>query len=353
MDLITKTDCLDLTSLEIVILDEADRLEADGSAQVWMHELEKAVYEDPVNNNNRGCTCASKETKSGRMSVAFGCGCSVMSYSYKTKAISKWLFSATLTKDPVLLQNMNLFHPILFSAASIPKTTQIQQQTSQKSEATVSVSTPVVPSGLTQKFIKTDEATKPLILWYLLQNLGYRRVLCFTSSVENAHRLFLLLKSVNEVTVGEFSSTLTPKQKKKSLAEFSWGKTDVLITSDAMARGLDIENINFVINYDLPRNETGYIHRIGRTARAGKAGTAITLVLEKQVKMFQTIVKKAYKWQGKPFAQLVEPMIIDPSELEPLVPAYENALSKLGKQVHVEKKKQKLLHLKRRLPRKS
>ena len=334
VDLINKTDCLDLKHLEILVMDEADRLNADGSDRVWIHDLERAVYGDPINNSNRGCLCLLPAFGDDRVSLAFGCGCSVSSYSHNTKAVSKWLFSATLSKDPVLLQNMNLFHPILFSAVSA-------------SQEKANVSVPM--NGLTQKMIMTDEETKPLILWHLLQNLGYRRVLCFTGRVENAHRLYLLMKKVSGVKVAEFSSSMTPKEKKESLAKFSWGSIDVLIASDIMARGLDIEDIQYVINYDIPHNDTAYIHRVGRTARAGKPGTAVTIVLMNEVKKFQTIVKKAYKWQGKPFEQLVQTIKIFPEDLDPLIPAYQDALNHLGKQVKTEKKKQRF---KRNLVRK-
>ena len=72
--------------------------------------------------------------------------------------------------------------------------------------------------------------------------------------------------------VAEFSSTLNQTQRKGILRDFKSGKINLLICSDAMARGMDIENVEFVISYDPPANVKTYVHRVGRTARAGQSG---------------------------------------------------------------------------------
>ena len=72
--------------------------------------------------------------------------------------------------------------------------------------------------------------------------------------------------------MAEYSSSLTPQQRKGILRDFKLGKLQLLICSDAMARGMDIQNVSYVISYDVPNYVRSYIHRVGRTARAGNKG---------------------------------------------------------------------------------
>jgi ATP-dependent RNA helicase DDX51/DBP6 len=78
----------------------------------------------------------------------------------------------------------------------------------------------------------------------------------------------------------------TAKQTQKLLRSFSAGNTKILIASDAASRGLDIPDISHVINYDMPPSAVSYVHRVGRTARAGKDGQAITLVTKTEAGWF-------------------------------------------------------------------
>ena len=80
------------------------------------------------------------------------------------------------------------------------------------------------------------------------------------------------MKLYGGVEVAEYSSSLTPQQRKAVLRDFRSGKVQLLICSDAMARGMDIEDVLFVISYDVPNFIRSYIHRVGRTARAGNKG---------------------------------------------------------------------------------
>ncbi|KAJ4360520.1 ATP-dependent RNA helicase dbp6 [Didymosphaeria variabile] len=115
------------------------------------------------------------------------------------------------------------------------------------------------------------------------------RVLIFTKSNESASRLSHLL-SVLEPSFKEYLQTMTPsstaKASKKLLRSFSSGSVKILVASDAASRGLDIPDITHVINYDIPPGVTNYVHRIGRTARAGKPGEAWTLVMKSEAAWF-------------------------------------------------------------------
>ena len=81
----------------------------------------------------------------------------------------------------------------------------------------------------------------------------------------------------------------TQAQRNKALAAFAGGRTRILVATNVAARGIDVPNISHVVNYDLPEDVDTYVHRIGRTARAGKEGIAATLVGENEVKDFNKI----------------------------------------------------------------
>lgn len=87
--------------------------------------------------------------------------------------------------------------------------------------------------------------------------------------------------------IEELSSGLTTNLRSTVLMSFQAGKVDGLICSDALARGIDIHGIDIVISYDAPRHIKTYIHRVGRTARAGRQGLAVTLLTNVEMSSFQ------------------------------------------------------------------
>lgn len=103
------------------------------------------------------------------------------------------------------------------------------------------------------------------------------------------HRLAYVLQSLldGKMKIEELSSNLTPSTRNSVLLKFQTGKVDGIVCSDALARGIDIPNVDVVISYDAPRHVKTYIHRIGRTARAGRLGTAVTLLVPTELNGFQ------------------------------------------------------------------
>ena len=156
-------------------------------------------------------------------------------------------------------------------------------------------------------------------------------VLVFTNNNENALRLARLL-SLLRPTWAKHTSSLTKSTAtsagRKALAAFRNRKLSVLIASDRASRGLDIENLAHVINYDMPTSLTSYVHRVGRTARAGKAGTATTLVAHHEGRWFtkeivkSELIRRANKVTRKEW----QPDMIGEHDRE----QYEEALSRLG-----------------------
>lgn len=172
-----------------------------------------------------------------------------------------------------------------------------------------------------------DEPAKPL------KKSKLPHCLIFTKSNESALRLSRLLAILDD-TLSAHISTLTSTTpthiRRKTLRAFTTPSSPVrlIIASDLVARGIDIPKLGHVINYDLPASAAGYVHRVGRTARAGRAGCAWTLVGDEESGWFWG---KIAKGQGVRRAQKVERTKIDEMS-EERVKDYENALAKLGKE---------------------
>jgi ATP-dependent RNA helicase RhlE len=121
-----------------------------------------------------------------------------------------------------------------------------------------------------------------------------QQVLVFTSSVARADRVVdKLLK--NGIEARSIHSRKTQGARTELLRDFKQGYLRVLVTTDLLSRGIDIEFLPFVINYELPRSPINFIHRIGRTGRAGRFGEAITLVSPSDEAHFKVIEKKMKK----------------------------------------------------------
>jgi len=110
----------------------------------------------------------------------------------------------------------------------------------------------------------------------------------FAQRCATAHLLHLLLKTLDIPSV-PLHSHLTQPQRLQSLARFRAGDVSVLVTTDVGSRGLDIPTVAMVINWDCPRRADDYVHRVGRTARAGRGGLAITVITERDVDLVKGI----------------------------------------------------------------
>lgn len=139
--------------------------------------------------------------------------------------------------------------------------------------------------------------TKVNLLSYLLSNdEEYKKVLVFVSNKNSADRLFTALQEKHASETGIIHSNKTQNYRFKAIREFDEGRNRVLVTTDIMSRGLDLENITHVINFDTPNFPENYIHRIGRTGRAEKQGTSILFYTEKEADARQRIENlMAYK----------------------------------------------------------
>ncbi|CAE7060779.1 unnamed protein product [Rhizoctonia solani] len=241
-----------LDALDVLVLDEADRMLSDGFAD----ELKEIVQSCPA----------------GRQTM---------------------LFSATMTDDVETLIRLSLRHPVrLFVDPS--------KQTAR---------------GLVQEFVRVragKEAERPALLVALCQRTARKGVIVFFRSKKLAHQ-FRVVFGLCGIKALELHGDLTQEQVRaytpdrvsgliyitwfnqrlNALTKFRSGEADYLLATDLASRGLDIRGIETVINYDMPGQIEQYVHRVGRTARAGKKGRSITLVGEADRKMLKAAIKRS------------------------------------------------------------
>ncbi len=263
VDHIQKTKGFSLNLLRYLVVDEADRVMEDVQND-WLTHVENAVY---LNNRERPAHI------------------NVNMFLKNAIPLQKLLFSATLSQNPEKLQQMSLYEPKLFTSVVKPKDIiaadnhGVDKNKLMDDEDSF-VGQYTTPAELTELYlIVEDPLKKPMFLQAVISKQSSKKMLVFTKSIESAHFLSVLLKQWG-VTCGELSSKVKQKRA-KTLGAFKSGKIDVLVSTDALARGIDIDDIDFVVSYDCPHFIKTYIHRVGRTARAGRLGTALTLVEKK------------------------------------------------------------------------
>eukprot|EP00963_Diacronema_lutheri_P009343 scaffold840_cov344-Pavlova_lutheri.AAC.60 len=189
----------------------------------------------------------------------------------------KIVLSATLTRDPAKLGKLELHHPRYITLAS----------TSQRYK---------LPTELKEFKIVCDAEEKFLTLVKLLHNLeNAGPTIVFTASVEATHELYLLLTAIVglPVSVVEYSSYQTQAQRTRALEDFRSREAQVIVASDAMTRGMDVLGVAVVVNFDTPVYAKTYVHRAGRTARAGAQGAVYTILRKEEVRHFKAMLRKA------------------------------------------------------------
>jgi superfamily II DNA/RNA helicase len=134
------------------------------------------------------------------------------------------------------------------------------------------------------------EAQKIPLVKYILHQKTFDSVLVFCSSKLSVKQLTRELKRTN-LLVEEIHSDLEQEKREEVLMYFKSGRVKILVATDILSRGIDIDNIGMVLNYDVPHDGEDYVHRIGRTARAAAEGTAITFISEKEQRKFERIEK--------------------------------------------------------------
>ena len=216
---------VDLSQIEILVLDEADRMLDMG----FIRDIRKVLALIPK----------QKQTL---------------------------LFSATFSDEIKKLSNNLLKSPILIEVA--------QQNTA--SERVTQVVHPV------------DKNRKRELLSYLIGSNNWKQVLVFNRTKHGANRLSEQLIT-DGITSAAIHGNKSQGARTRALADFKSGKIRVLVATDIAARGLDIDQLPHVVNYELPNQPEDYVHRIGRTGRAGNEGEAMSLVCVDELKLLKDI----------------------------------------------------------------
>ncbi len=127
----------------------------------------------------------------------------------------------------------------------------------------------------------------PLVKW-LLKSSNNKSTLIFCSKKHNVKQLTMELKR-SKFNVNEIHSDLDQSAREEVMIQFKSQRLPILVATDILSRGIDVDNIEMVINYDVPNDGEDYVHRIGRTARAETDGIAFTFISEKEQNKFKTI----------------------------------------------------------------
>lgn len=230
-------------TVEILVLDEADRMLEDGFAD----ELNEILTTIP-------------------------------------KSRQTMLFSATMTSSVDRLVRVGMNKPVRLMVDSQNKTV----------------------SKLEQKFIRLRPGREDKRLGYLIylcKTMYTERVIIFFRQKKEAHRARIVF-GLFGLSCAELHGSLNQSQRISSVEDFRDGKVSFLLATDVASRGLDIKGIDTVINYEAPQSLEIYVHRVGRTARAGRAGVAVTIAAEPDRKVVKAAVK-AGKAQGAKIGSLV------------------------------------------------
>ncbi|POR38339.1 ATP-dependent rRNA helicase RRP3 [Tolypocladium paradoxum] len=178
-----------------------------------------------------------------------------------------YLFSATMSSKVESLQRASLRDPVKVS---------------------ISFNKYQTVSTLLQHYVFVPQAKKDTYLIYLVNEFAGKSTIIFTRTVYEAQRIAIFLRTLGFGAI-PLHGQLSQSSRLGALNKFRAGTRDILVATDVAARGLDIPKVDVVLNYDLPQDSKTYIHRVGRTARAGKSGVALSLVTQYDIEVYKRI----------------------------------------------------------------
>ncbi|MGA9120318.1 MAG: DEAD/DEAH box helicase [Bacteroidota bacterium] len=242
---------IDLSKVEILVLDEADRMLDMG----FIHDVRKIIAKVPKDRQTM-------------------------------------LFSATISDEIGSLTSTILRDPVTVDAGGRHN--------------------PVETVG--QSFYAATRDTKMGILLHALSSPSMESVLIFSRTKHGADKICRRLERTGITSVA-IHSNRTQSQRDHAMAGFKQGKFRVLVATDIAARGIDVTGISHVVNYDIPQEGESYVHRIGRTGRAGAAGEAITLVADDDRQFMRRIEQfTGRRYSVRPYPAAIEKELSQPKE---------------------------------------
>lgn len=176
---------------------------------------------------------------------------------------------------------------VMFSATMAPKIRNLANALlTEPEQINIAISKPA--AGIVQQAYVVYENQKENLLKEILKNEDYNSVIVFSSTKEKVKDLYQTFSRL-KYSVKGFSSDLEQTEREEIMRDFKAKRLRILIGTDILSRGIDVDGISLVVNFDAPPDPEDYIHRIGRTARAEKAGVAITFINEKDQPRFASI----------------------------------------------------------------
>lgn len=180
---------------------------------------------------------------------------------------------------------------LLAFSASLQPSTQMRAESLMKEATVINLTTEKPNTDIQHLCMVVERRKKIIALRKLLHAVKPERALVFINRNELVQEVVSKLNYHQIKTEGIFGNA-TKQERKKALDAFKSGKSQVLVASDLLARGLDLKNLTHVINLDLPNEVNEYIHRVGRTGRAGQAGTAISLITEHEINYLMAVERR-------------------------------------------------------------
>ncbi|KAJ1605463.1 Drs1p [Cryptosporidium canis] len=250
LDMLLNTLSIQLELLEIIILDEADRLLDMGFRQECLE---------------------------------------ILRHSSRTR--QTMLFSATMSRGVSDLALLALNNPCKVSTVGV-KSGIKSVSNSGDSEL---LSTTGLSSTLQQEFVEINsEEEREGALFYILNKIFTKRVIVFFQTKKEAHRC-AILGNIFGLSSTELHGFLPQEKRLENFAKFKSGEVDILFASELAARGLDVENVSAVINFTIPLDASRYIHRVGRTARIGSKGNCITIYTSNERSQLKALMKQVLR----------------------------------------------------------
>ncbi|MBL6668328.1 MAG: DEAD/DEAH box helicase [Crocinitomicaceae bacterium] len=241
---------ISLSDIEYFVLDEADRMLDMG----FIHDIKKIIAKLP-------------------------------------KQRQSLFFSATMPKNIVELSRQILINPQKIAVNPVSSTAETIQQF----------------------LYKTNKSNKPALLLHILKDPNIQQVLVFSRTKHGSDRIVRNLRK-KDINSAAIHGDKSQNQRQRALKEFKQGKVNVLVATDIAARGIDIDKLQHVINYDIPNESETYVHRIGRCGRAGEEGVSISICDTEELAYIRDIEKltqqKITIIDDHPFPQTDKPMTV-------------------------------------------